>query len=151
MNKQIRHWTGRVLFEAAANTVKELLLAALLSGANLSDADLSDADLSDANLRYANLRGANLRGANLRGANLPPTYRIASLCFGGWSVTVTPETTAIGCQRHPNADWLRWTPDDVAHMHDDAKSWWTRHRESVCAVIRDVMQPEQEQKQEVPK
>ena len=70
MNKQIRHWTGKVLFEAAANTVKELLLAALLSGANLSGADLSGADLSGANLRDANLRGANLSGADLSGASL---------------------------------------------------------------------------------
>ncbi len=70
MNKQIRHWTGRVLFEAAANTVKELLLAALLSDANLSGANLRDADLSDANLRDADLSGADLSGANLRGANL---------------------------------------------------------------------------------
>jgi len=103
-------------------------------------ADLRGADLRDADLRGADLRGANLRDADLRDANLPQTYRIASLCFGGWAVTVTPETTTIGCQRHPNADWLRWTPDDVAHMHDDAKPWWKRHRESVCAVIRDVMQ-----------
>jgi len=121
------------------------LRGADLRGANLRDADLRganlrDADLRDADLRGADLRGANLRDADLRDANLPQTYRIASLCFGGWAVTVTPETTTIGCQRHPNADWLRWTPDDVAHMHDDAKPWWKRHRESVCAVIRDVMQ-----------
>ena len=43
MNKQIRHWTGKVLFEAAANTVKELLLAALLSGADLSGTNLRGA------------------------------------------------------------------------------------------------------------
>jgi len=123
--------------------------------ANLRDADLQGADLRDANLSYAimscanlygaNLHGANLRdadlqGADLRDANLPNGYRIASLCFGGWTVTATPSTTTIGCQTHPNEDWLRWTPDDVATMHADAKVWWTRHREAVCAVIRDVMQ-----------
>ena len=111
-----------------------------LSGADLSGADLSWADLSGANLSWADLSGANLSGANLSGANLPTGCRIAALCFGGWPVTVTPETTTIGCQSHPNAKWLEWTPDDVAEMHRDASAWWTRHCDSVRAVIRDVMQ-----------
>ncbi len=88
--------------------------------------------------KRADLHGADLRGANLRGANLPAGYRIASLCFGGWVVTVTSTHTTIGCQTHANADWLRWTPADVAHMHVDAADWWTRHAEAVRAVIRDV-------------
>ena len=127
------------------------LSGADLSGADLRDADLRDAVLRDADLRGAVLSGADLRGAvlvgavlrdaDLRGADLPNGYRVASLCFGGWCVTVLPDRTSIGCQTHPNADWLRWTPDDVAHMHDNAKAWWTRHREAVCAVIRDVMKP----------
>jgi len=107
----------------------------------LRGANLRGADLSDANLSGANLSGANLRGANLSDANLPTGHRIASLCFGGWPVTVTPETTTIGCQTHPNEKWLSWQPDDVREMHSDAEAWWTRHREAVCAVIRDVMQP----------
>ena len=136
------------------------LCEANLRGANLCEANLRGANLRGANLREADLREANLRGANptcagqpapegptcarppacLRGANLPNGYRIASLCFGGWSVTVSQSTTSIGCQKHPNADWLRWSPSDVAHMHEDAAAWWARHREAVCAVIRDVMQ-----------
>jgi uncharacterized protein YjbI with pentapeptide repeats len=125
---------------SGANLSGANLSGADLSGANLSGADLSGADLSGANLRGADLRGADLRGADLRGADLPTGLRIASLCFGGWPVTVTPETTTIGCQSHPNAKWLAWTPDDVGSFHRDAKAWWGRHREAVCAVIRDVMQ-----------
>jgi hypothetical protein len=68
--KQIQHCTGKVLFEAAVATVKELLLAALLAGANLRGANLRDADLSGADLRGSNLRDADLRGSNLRGSNL---------------------------------------------------------------------------------
>ncbi len=111
-----------------------------LSGANLSWANLSGANLSWANLSGADLSGANLSGADLSGADLPTGLRIAALCFGGWPVTVTTETTTIGCQSHPNAKWLAWTPDDVGSFHRDAKAWWGRHREAVCAVIRDVMQ-----------
>jgi len=86
MNKQILDHTGKVIFEAAAATLKELLIAALLSGANLryadlSGADLSGADLSGANLRYANLRYADLSGANLRYANL----RYANLRYANLS------------------------------------------------------------------
>jgi hypothetical protein len=108
--------------------------------ANLLGANLRGANLLGANLLGANLRGADLREADLRGADLPTGLRIAALCFGGWPVTVTTETTTIGCQSHPNAKWLAWTPDDVGSFHRDAKAWWGRHREAVCAVIRDVMQ-----------
>jgi hypothetical protein len=118
------------------------LTGADLTGAHLTGADLRWADLTGADLRCAGLRCALLTGADLTGADLTGAgLRIASLCFGGWPVTVTPEHTAIGCQKHPNAEWLRWTPEDVAAMHADASSWWARHREAVCAVIRDVMQP----------
>lgn len=125
-----------------ANLRDANLRDAYLIGANLSGAILRGADLSGANLSDVDLRDADLRGANLIGATLPAGYRIASLCFGRWPVTVTPEHTTIGCHQHANDRWLAWTPDDVAAMHDDAKAWWTRHREAVCAVIRDVMQPE---------
>lgn len=89
----------------------------------------------------ADLREADLTGANLTGADLPKGYRIAALCFGGWPITVTPEVTTIGCQRHPNELWLGAEADDprIAEMHDDATAWWMRHRDAVCAVIRDVM------------
>jgi uncharacterized protein YjbI with pentapeptide repeats len=100
---------------------------------------LVGANLRDADLRGADLRGADMSGADLRGADLPSTCRIATLCFGGWHVTVMPEQTTIGCQRHPNADWLRWEPEDVAGMHKEAAAWWRQHREAVRAVIRDVM------------
>jgi hypothetical protein len=61
---------GKVLFEAAVDTVKAALLLAISSGADLRYANLSGADLSGADLRYANLSGADLRYANLSGANL---------------------------------------------------------------------------------
>ena len=104
-----------------------------------------EANLYGANLRGADLRGADLYGANLYGANLPPNYRIASLCFGGWPITATPTETSIGCERHPNEAWLSWGPyaPEIAAMHPRAVVWWTRHREAVCAVIREVMSEEQ--------
>ncbi|MEK9725782.1 MAG: pentapeptide repeat-containing protein, partial [Rhodospirillaceae bacterium] len=100
-----------------------------------------------ADLRDADLRDADLRHANLCGAELPPGYRIASLCFGGWPVTATPTTTTIGCESHPNESWLGWSVDapEIEAMHPEAAAWWRRHREAVCAVIRDVMQREETQ------
>ena len=114
----------------------------VLIGADLRDADLRGADLCD-----ADLRDADLRHANLCGAELPPGYRIASLCFGGWPVTATPTTTTIGCESHPNESWLGWSVDapEIEAMHPEAAAWWRRHREAVCAVIRDVMQREETQ------
>src|SRR5579864_2053424 len=66
---------GTVIFTAAVQTIKELVIKAVseranLRGANLYGADLRVADLYGANLRGANLRGANLYGADLRGADL---------------------------------------------------------------------------------
>ena len=54
---------------------------------------------------------------------------------------MTPTHTIIGCQQHKNQKWLDWQPTDeaIAKMHDDASVWWAKHKEAVCAVIRDVM------------
>ena len=119
----------------------------VLIGADLCGANLRGADLRGADLRDADLCGADLRHANLRGAELPPGYRIASLCFGGWPVTATPTTTTIGCESHPNESWLGWSvaAPEIEAMHPEAAAWWRRHREAVCAVIRDVMQREETQ------
>ena len=124
-----------------ANLCGTDLYAADLSRADLSRAGLSRADLSWADLSWADLSGADLSEANLTCCRLPQNFYIASLCFGGWPVLVTPTTTRIGCQEHPNQLWLSWTPDhpDLCAMHPNASKWWFQHRESVCAVIRDVM------------
>ena len=126
---EIKSINGSVLYSAECETLGEAVVAAIKAEANLRGA----------NLYGSYLRGADLCGANLYGADLPDGFRIASLCFGGWGITITPTHTTIGCQTHPNADWLKWSPADVALMHDRAREWWERHRESVCAVIRDVI------------
>ena len=146
-------WSGTVLFEFECETLlgclKEALksgadlIGANLSGANLRGADLSganlrDANLRDANLRGANLSGANLSGANLSGANLPVGFKVARLDFGGCSIYVTPTHTIIGCQSHPNKDWLKWDPKDVASFNSGASEWWKQHGAAVKTVIKDV-------------
>jgi len=130
-----------------------------LQNANLHGANLHDADLRGANLHGANLLGANLLGANLHGANLHDAdlrgadLRYASISyaaidspicrmdFGGWSICITPEKTSIGCQTHPNDQWLSWTDDcaDIKRMHANAAAWWSTHGEAVKAAIRCVM------------
>ena len=73
--KILNRFTGRMIHEAEAETMRELVKDAVAKGislrwANLEGADLRGADLRGANLRGANLEGADLRGANLRGADL---------------------------------------------------------------------------------
>ena len=131
---EIKSINGSVLYSAVRGTLGEAVVAAIKAEANLRGANLYGSYL-----RGADLCGADLCGANLYGADLPDGFRIASLCFGGWGITITPTHTTIGCQTHPNADWLKWSPADVALMHDKASEWWERHREAVCAVVRDVM------------
>lgn len=138
----LHRYSQAILFHSeTAQTIAEAVTEARKKDANLQGANLQGADLHGADLQGADLHGANLQGANLRYANLPAVYRIASLCFGGWSITVTPTETQIGCERHPNASWLAWAADapEIAAMHIDAAVWWARHREAVCAVIKDVM------------
>ena len=67
-------WSGQIIYQDEAESLKILVLAAIKTGANLQDANLSGANLSGANLSGANLRGANLSGANLQDANLQDAY-----------------------------------------------------------------------------
>ena len=99
--------------------------SANLSYSNLSYSNLSDSDLNDSNLRDSDLRGCVGGG-------------VVRLDMGGWSVCVRATETSIGCEQHPNADWLRWTPDDVAHMAEGAREWWQAHGDLIRAAIRDV-------------
>ena len=120
-----------VLFTCEAASMLLALEAAVKASADLSGANLYGADLYGANLYGANLSGADLRSADL-------DIKIGRLDFGGWSVLVTPTETQIGCQKHPNKDWLKHTPKSVAFMHTDAAKWWRQHGTVVKALIRDV-------------
>jgi hypothetical protein len=71
MKIQIKHrYTGDVIFEAEALTVKLAIVAAVEADADLRGAVLTGADLADADLRGAVLTGADLADADLRGAVL---------------------------------------------------------------------------------
>ena len=111
-----------------------------LSGANLSGANLRYADLYGTNLSGANLHYADLYGTNLSGATLPKPFKITRIDFGRWSVCITPKETCIGCQKHANEKWLRWTPKDVRHFAEGAEEWWASHQRTIKAAIREIMQ-----------
>ena len=116
--------------------VLELHAAWLVNRADGQRADLRCADLRCANLRGANLFGADLSNANVAEATLP--IKIARLDFGGWSVLVTENNTTIGCQKHSNKDWLKFTPKSVAGFAAAAEAWWKQHGAAVKAVIKDI-------------
>ena len=102
------------------------------------DKNLSGAYLRCANLRSANLSGADLRSANLGGADLPETFKIARIDFGGWSVCVTRKETTVGCQRHTNAEWLKFNTKDVEDFAEGASEWWKLYGPVVKAAIKAV-------------
>src|SRR5574337_1115777 len=144
----LHRYSKAVLYHSeTAQTIAEAVAEAITKGSNLScsnlsysnlrGSDLSYSNLSCSNLSYSNLSGSNLSGSDLRGSDLsysnlsgsdlsgsalPDGYRIASLCFGGWGVTITPTDTQIGCERHPNTHWLSWAADapEIAAMHSNA-------------------------------
>ena len=114
------------------------LSSANLSSANLRGANLSGVSLSDADLSRADLSHADLRSAVLRSAVLPKTFKIARIDFGGWSVCVMREETTIGCQRHTNAKWLKFTTKDVEYFAEGASEWWKLYGPVVKAAIKAV-------------
>ena len=50
---QVKHVTGRILFECEAKRIKEAVEQAVMANADLSGANLRDAELSGADLRSA--------------------------------------------------------------------------------------------------
>ena len=62
--------TGKTIFEAEADNLRDAVVLAVKAGASLRGADLSRADLSWAGLSGANLSEADLTGADLSGAKL---------------------------------------------------------------------------------
>ena len=68
---QIRNrYTGEVIFECEAETLKEVVEKAVKEGIDLRNADLRKANLSEANLSKADLWDADLSGTNLRDTDL---------------------------------------------------------------------------------
>jgi len=68
--KILNRYTQSLIFEADAESFRELVFKAIQNDANLRDAYLRGANLRDTNLSFAKLEGADLRGASLHGANL---------------------------------------------------------------------------------
>ena len=98
----IRDMLGRVLFEAAVETVAAALTLAVQQRTNLCGADLRGADLRGADLYGADLRGANLCGANLRGANLPAPTMILLAYWGEVSDDLCRDLMAYDAACHPD-------------------------------------------------
>ena len=115
-------YTGRVLFEAAVETIRAALLLAVSQGADLSGADLS---------------GAYLSGAYLKNAKLPsPTV----LLLAYWE-EVSPQLTAdlmlYDASCHPDPDaFARWAAggecpysgvhvERAAHFKERKELWGT--------------------------
>lgn len=79
---------------------------------------------------------ANLSGADLRGADL------ICMQLDQYQVFVQPDFTRIGYERHENKMWLVWMPDDVSYMAPDARSFWEKYKNIVCAAIKSLMEVE---------
>jgi len=108
-----------------------------LSSANLRYADLSSADLSSANLHSADLGYADLRYANLSSANLRSADLIV-LMLPIWTVYITKEHAAIGCQYNTHEEWASYTDEQISEMDSEALEWWKRHKLIVMAGIDAV-------------
>jgi len=103
--------------------------------------DGEQADLSYSDLSYSDLSGSNLSDSNLSYSNLRRS-KSGSLCrmdFGGWSICIREDKTAIGCKTMDNSFWLRAEPKDVKSMDPEAKDWWELHGPAVKTTIEVVM------------
>jgi len=78
----VHRWTGRVLWEGEAASMREALERARDTGADLTGADLTDADLTGAVLTGADLTDADLTGAVLTGADLTDALLTGAVLTG---------------------------------------------------------------------
>ena len=126
MTRTILNWySGAVIWEGEAETVKDAIHAALATGAHLTDANLRGADLRGADLRGADLTGADLRDANLRDANLTGAKDLRLPTGETWdeylAVTVPALLTAGGKSLESFAahwDCHDWNNCPMAHAFD---------------------------------
>ena len=142
MKRQIKNLTQLVLFEAEAESDKQLLEKAVSEGANLGGANLGGAylrgaylegaylegaNLRGANLEGANLRGANLEGANLEGANLGGAYLRGANLRGAYGLERFP--LQIGGHKH----WLITQQDGELSIgcHKGTFDWWLEHADTI--------------------
>jgi len=102
----LNRWSGAVIWEGEADTVKAALHAACATDADLTDAvltgavlrgvDLTDAVLTGADLTGADLTDAVLTGAVLRGAAIPPTANVTGESWADYLTTVVPALLVAG-------------------------------------------------------
>ena len=130
--KILHRWTGAVLHEVVAESVRAAVLVLVadkkdLAGANLADANLAGANLAGANLARAYLAGANLARAYLARAYLARAYLADADLAGALGVT-TGEAPAV-----PPAPYVR---DTSKNYQARAERYRRRHPE--VPVIPDL-------------
>ncbi len=141
-------WTGAVIYEGEAESLKDLVGTAVEKNISLGGAYLGGANLRDANLGGANLRGAYLGGAYLGGAYLGGAYHLIS--FSG-----------IGSARRNTSYWLEadkvWCGcfngtleefrDQVEETHEENPQYLAEYRAGIAflaACIAAIPEVEKE-------
>ena len=146
--KILNRFTGAVIFECDAKTMKLTVKAALQSRADLSGADLSRANLSRADLSGADLSGADLSRANLSRADFSWADLSRATIYGEeitktpiqigcgfkWYICITEKHIQIGCQVHKAEDWFNFTDEQISEMHDEALPFWKKNKEIIKAL-----------------
>lgn len=130
MKYEIKNWfTGKVIFECEANSLRIAIEIALMSGANLIGANLSGANLRYANLRYANLSGAtkNWCIGNMR--------EIHSMQLEKYMIAFGEDFLSIGCQQHTVEEWNEFTDDQISKMDYGAFEWWIKWKDFIFKAI----------------
>ena len=120
--KILNRYTGAVIYEDAAETMKETVENAVKAKADMSEADLSGANMSEANLSGANMSGADIRGANLSGrqplitislipvhrrGQFSPVFLPSDLLFAGFQGVGKPDMKAPAYGRYQSGSVLR--------------------------------------------
>ena len=97
-------FTGAILFEHEADSLREAVEMAVKSGASLAGARLDGASLAGASLDGASLDGASLDGANLAGARLDGARLAGASLAGARLDGARLDKTILDPTNKPNAD-----------------------------------------------
>jgi hypothetical protein len=108
MKHQIKNrWTGEVIYEGEAETLRDLVATAVKAKVSLRGSDLSGSDLRGSDLRDSDLSGSDLSGSDLRGVKIKRLAVFVIYKYQTWAVIseTGDQWVRMGCHFRTRKDW----------------------------------------------
>ncbi len=127
-------YTGEVIFEDDAKTIRETVENAIKQKSDLRRSDLRGSDLSGSNLRGSDLRGSNLSWSDLRGSdlswskieffNFPSIRTISAIRLHDLPDNLTIELMRRDALAHPHPELFDEWAKDGKCPYENVEAFW---------------------------